>query len=702
MLPRLVVVVLAVLLVVGTQLAPRGAVEARAAKGKKVKTSGDARREVGAVLGAALPDLDFETRLAQARAADPLTITGSAQLSGTVFASELVIAEGSDVVIRPGTVFVVGNDVRIEADPTFETEEVGKAATLPQAAPGVSRPAVVFEVGRNMTVRGALLGEEGGDGADFTDGGTAGAGGDGGAGMSFVFHVGGFLEVQGIVMPGRGGDGGEARIDLTESPTGAAVETRGGAGGPAGDVLICAGLVVADGERFFLRRGGRGGDAVARAADGTPGDAFNCETESGAGGDAVARGGDAGRATRLLIETGGGIVAGVFDATPVELRSLVRIFELDTVALPDPDDEFETLDERAMASFGGSAFATGGNGGALFECIVDLGETCPKRGGRPANGANGGDATATGGRGGTTPVAVRTSANGLDDKTDFFTVFGAPGGGAFATGGRGGNGAGAGPAQKPRPGGRGGRGGRAKALGGDAGSSLFVSVKGNSHEVIGPGNIPDAVVRASAGAAEALGGDGGPGGDGGDCCGNPGKLGGKGGKGGKQGKARVARLGAVPIGKQTTRSGLAVDGSPGADGSRGASCDVGGEGSGSGTAGDPFIPPAASGRCNDVFPTGDPVVGFDFFLPGTTEGLLQPPSGRLLVLGQTLFYGGDDPAIRVETRINGFTVFDAVVPRSGRFGIIDEIAVQFAGPGRACVEHFLDGELDSRLEFTIR
>lgn len=128
-----------------------------------------------------------------------------------------------------------------------------------------------------------------------------------------------------------------------------------------------------------------------------------------------------------------------------------------------------------------------------------------------------------------------------------------------------------------------------------------------------------------------------------------------------------------------------------------------GPGSGSGTSEDPFLLPDQTGRCGELVNV-DPVrVGFGFFFPGDPGGddLFRLPSDTTLALGQTVFFNQAAQSVPLETRVNGVTVFQGGIVAEGDFGTVPDVIVRFAGPGSACVEIFLDGELKQRTTFPV-
>lgn len=123
---------------------------------------------------------------------------------------------------------------------------------------------------------------------------------------------------------------------------------------------------------------------------------------------------------------------------------------------------------------------------------------------------------------------------------------------------------------------------------------------------------------------------------------------------------------------------------------------------GSGSEGDPFLLPVNKKPCSDINATSEPLVGFDFFLPGTEEGLPVLPTDTDLIFRQTVFFARSGPfSTQLQTRINGEVVTNGQVTSESRFGEVPDVFLRFDKKGRACVEVFLAGELEQRLDFKV-
>jgi hypothetical protein len=351
--------------------------------------------------------------------------------------------------------------------------------------------------------------------AALAQGGRGGKGGD----ISLVSTTGSIrVNVTSRVLVGTGGDGGDATALASASAAGddgASAEAHAGKGGQGGTLSLSCGngnlLLAAVTDLVTLGNGGRGGDSSAMGGPG--GDALPLDLP-GAGGGATSFGGDGGRSGSLILtaatlngiapsasaartmlravlvgglggdpgvdtaEAGAagaldsGAPAGCFDARGKDAAPVVvgPTHGGAGVLAPTPGaDATAVALAGILAGQGGSAFATGGNGGAVLLVTAQLGagatgltlaasiarggDAFAIGGGGSGSGGRGGDGEARGGNAGSHPI------EGVADLS-------ARGGNATATGGTGIDGVSC--CEDLSAGQDGGNGGDARAYGGNA------------------------------------------------------------------------------------------------------------------------------------------------------------------------------------------------------------------------------------------
>lgn len=645
-------------------------------------------------------------RMQAAEDAGPRTITGTETLSGTIYASSLVIAEGSDVTIEGGATFCISGDLQVEAKVT---------GALRPPSPGAKRPPVediLFEVGGTATIGEALEGANGRDMDTFSQPfATSRQGQPGERGQGFGFAVGGELYLEADIVPGRGGDGEPVTVEGVAPPRG--LFAGGGDGGPAGNVTIVkpnGGGVHFQGGQIRLRRGGRGGSASVKGLAEDPG--ADCSAPGRNAGPVTAIGGNGGRGSVLVV----GLGIFFLDAEGLPLNQQTAVTVVDEDFLESPAAQVETL---VTDSAGGDATALGGPGVSPPDCPPA--EPCPTRGRKAGRGGRGANATAIAGNGGSQPcfgIPETAFSVSLLERYKRFDLFAGRGGFASATAGNGGKGANAAPALRPARGGRGGAGGDAEATPGAAGFATQLVPPKGVRVYLGRGLLPDlppsdilpedfrTLVAALYPSASALGGRAGNGGNGGDCCG--GRAGSPGGRGGKPGTAGKAAIRFPFPGVTTVVSGgiphyLALPGSAGTAGADGQGCtNDGGGGSGTGSPSDPFTLPVFNGPCAQLDPPGDPLVGFDFYLPDVEppQGLANPPRSTVLEFGSSIFgINGSPRDYRVEIYVNGRKIRDEVIPDVAKVAQMAALFVRTPASGKLCVEIRIDGAVRQRLQF---
>lgn len=327
----------------------------------------------------------------------------------------------------------------------------------PDGAPGVPRGADgargfewIVECSGDLRIHGNVLikGQSGGNGGASTHSdailasATGGNGGQGGI-TRLVSHT-GVIQFNGTgnrIESGFGGDGGAAHATALPSalgPKAPSARATGGAGANPGAVELQAagGTVVLAPFEIAIGPAGRGGDAVARGADGQPASATQAAQ---AGGDANATGGVGGDSPEQVFTSspaGAGARGGAQRAQAAGSGGSFSVVGGELVTFI-----------AAEAGNGGNAEVRGGNGGAGNATFPD--------------GGAGGDMLVQGGHGGS--AAVKDLQN---------VGFGRSGDGGNALVENGNGGLGASRCVPPLPGGKGGRGGNA---GGAAGMTGMIA-----------------------------------------------------------------------------------------------------------------------------------------------------------------------------------------------------------------------------------
>ena len=236
-------------------------------------------------------------------------------------------------------------------------------------------------------------------------------GGQGKKAGRLLFWAGGNVRINNITLTlGDGGEGGYAETSPDCYPK---ARAEGGVGGESGNLKILAGNSLAIEGVFRLNpgNGGKGGDAIAYAADG--------KGPEEPGGDADAFGGRGADNIKQLKAVGA--VSGV---ASVEIGSVTGGAGGNATALPGNGGNGKGCDSDGGR--GGHGTATGGDGGRASVKLGGAGSTIDAE----DVGGKGGDADIEGGKGG---------EGGDCDPTDFGGD-GGDGGNAKATPGKGGQG----------------------------------------------------------------------------------------------------------------------------------------------------------------------------------------------------------------------------------------------------------------------
>jgi hypothetical protein len=338
--------------------------------------------------------------------------------------------------------------INADLGPAAQRARNGSAAT-PDGADGGNGIEWTVECSGDLRILGnvTIKGQSGGDGGAGTHSSailasaTGGAGGHGGI-TRLVSQTGAvvFSGAGNRIETGLGGNGGAAEATALPALVGAKAPEARAEGGPGGtpgalDIQTATGTVVQAPFEIVVGPAGRGGDAVARGADGQ---AATATQAAQAGGDAEAIGGLGGDTPEQVFATstsatGSGVTgAGSLSAGAAVSFSVIGGELVTFIAAPAGD-----------GGHGEVVGGNGGNGGVAF----------------PDGGA-GGDMTVAGGNGGSATVKDLQNV-GLGTSGD--------GGNASVTKGNGGMGADR--CVPPLAGGKGGNGGK---VAGQAGSTGMV------------------------------------------------------------------------------------------------------------------------------------------------------------------------------------------------------------------------------------
>jgi hypothetical protein len=388
--------------------------------------------------------------------------TGAAAVPTSGVVSGGTYSSPGPVTLSPGGAqFALSSDLVISSDDDLT---VDIDLDLPwMATPGAPQPNITLMARRRVVINRHVGGGTGGQGAvasgtfvKATPGGTGG----------HIKIVAGTIDLRGQVEGGRGGRGGTARaIGIMTTAwggfltSGGEATAVGGSGGMAGDVILCADLIVISGS-VSGGEGGTGGFGIAAASAGHdacgcggaaapagdvifgPGSQINISgTVSGGGngntfgghgiayvtgsdgGDADAHGGASAPGGTVLFRTG----AVVFGAPPPVALVKSGAGGIGGYATARGGTG---ANGRLFADAGGMAraFATaGGKFGATPQIPQPNGSTVPGTDGPPGPG---GGAEATGGTGGTSTWGVVGGSSGISKASG-----GSNGNGVPATGG---------------------------------------------------------------------------------------------------------------------------------------------------------------------------------------------------------------------------------------------------------------------------